>query len=300
MDPPRLVAADRLGGPGGDPVTSWQAVLTAALIGSERAVVPPPPPGFPAPASVQADPAAELLDQAALLTAARRAGVRPVHAEPPPPAAQDSRPLVSPAGARRLARILGSDPLAGGAGASGGTSGSPELLTEWLIAVVACGLRPPPEFLPALLELARRGSTAARESAQRDPGGIRADEVWLPELILVAGGPRARWLAGLNPPWARLPTIAVPAERRYLPGPYLSAAQLAEVLTRAMREITQAPLGAHRAVRQAGLRADPALGAPGGMADFPPEAPNVLHSMLAVLRFRYEMLKELEHADADG
>jgi hypothetical protein len=288
-------------------VTSWQAVLTAALIGSERAVVPPPSPGFPAQAPVQADPAAELLDRAALLTAARRAGVRPVHAEPPPAAAQDSRPVVSPAASRRLARILGGDPAASGTGGSGeATSGRPELLTEWLIAVVACGLRPPPEFLPALLDLARRGSAAQRDAAQRDtgqhdPGGTRrADEIWLPELILAAGGPRAFWLAGLNPAWARLLTIEVPAGRRYVPGPYLSAAQLAEVLGRAMREITQAPLGAHRAIRLAGSLADPALGAPDAMADFPPEAPNVLHSMLAALRFRYEMLKELEHADADG
>jgi hypothetical protein len=254
-------------------------------------VVPPPPPGFPAQAAVQPDPAAELLDQAALLTAARRAGIRPLHAEPPLAAAHDSRPLVSRAAGRRLARILGGDPLASGGTASGG----PELLTEWLIAAVACGLRPPPEFLPALLALARRGSPA-----QGDPGGIRADEIWLPELILAAGGPRAFWLAGLNPAWARLLTISVPAGRRYLPGPYLSAAQLAEVLGRAMREITQAPLGAHRAIRMAGLLADPALGAPEAMADFPPEAPNVLHSMLAALRFRYEMLRELEHADADG
>jgi hypothetical protein len=71
------------------------------------------------------------------------------------------------------------------------------------------------------------------------------------------------------------------------------------VLAAAMGAITRAPLGAHRAIRLAGLWADPALGAPGALADFPPEAPNVLHNMLAVLRFRYEMLKELDDGHPD-
>ena len=62
----------------------------------------------------------------------------------------------------------------------------------------------------------------------------------------------------------------------------------------------RAPLNASRVIRLTGRRADPALGAPGALADFPPEAPNALHTMLAVLRFRYEMLKELDDDHRGG
>ena len=261
-------------------MSTWQAMLTAALIGSERSVVPVLPGPFPAQHPAPgADPAADLLDRAALLTLARRAGCLPDQATPPPAAPDDPRPAVGAAAAQRLDRILGGDPAASGGGAAGGG----ELLTEWLAAVAARGLRPPAQFLPALLHRARQGG---------------ADEAGLRRLITVAGGPRARWLSGLNPAWASV-TAEPTAPPPYPWVPYLSAAELAGVLAKALQEITRAPLGAHRAIRQAGLRADPALGAPGALADFPPEAPNVLHSMLAVLRFRYEMLKELDDVDAD-
>jgi hypothetical protein len=118
------------------------------------------------------DPAAELLDRAALLTAARRAGRRPDHAKPLPVAEPDPRPAVSPAAGGRLAWMLGGE--------------NPDLLTEWLTAVTVRGLRVPAPSLPALLDRARRGSPA-------DPG--------LRRLVAEAGGPRASWLAGLNPEW---------------------------------------------------------------------------------------------------
>jgi len=118
------------------------------------------------------DPAAVLLDRAALLTAARRAGRRPDQAEPPPLCEPDPRPVVSMAAGRRLARMLGGE--------------YPDLLAEWLAAVAARGLRPPPQFLPDLLDRARRAGSADRR---------------LPRLIADAGGPRASWLASLNPDW---------------------------------------------------------------------------------------------------
>ncbi len=160
-------------------MNSWQALVTASLIGTERAVVPPVQiPGRPtgddaAAGSSRSDPADVLLSRAALLTAARRAGRMPDHAEPLPVAGLDPRPVVSPAAGRRLARILGGE--------------HPDLLTEWLTAVVIRGLRPPAELLPALLDRARRVS-------QADPDVRR--------LAAQAGGARARWLAGLNPDWA--------------------------------------------------------------------------------------------------
>jgi hypothetical protein len=262
-------------------MTSWQAVLTAALIGTERAVVPPPPPGFPTSEKpAETDPAGALLDQAALLTVARRAGRRPDHAELPPAADQDPRPMVSPAATRRLARILAGDAVPGTSG------GGSDLLAEWLTAVAVRGLRLPPRYLPALLDRARRSA-----SSNPDP-----EEARLRGLLAITGGSRARWLAGLNPAWAYLLAEPVPAHVQV--PQYLSAEALADLLTKAMRELTQTPLTASRLIRTLGRRADPALGAPGALADFPPEAPNTLHAMLAVLRFRYEMLKELDDADS--
>ena len=47
-------------------------------------------------------------------------------------------------------------------------------------------------------------------------------------------------------------------------------------------------------------RADPRLGAPGALPALGPEAPAALRQALGVLRFRYQMLKELDHDDGDG
>jgi hypothetical protein len=155
-------------------VKTWHDLVTASLIGTERSVVPAAAiPGLPPAADDTGDPAAVLLDRAALLTAARRAGRRPGRAEPLPLCEPDPRPAVGRAAARRLARLLSRE--------------HPDLLTEWLAAAVARDLRIPPQLLPALLDRAQRGWPA-------DPG--------LPRLVAGAGGPRATWLAGLNPDWA--------------------------------------------------------------------------------------------------
>jgi len=160
-------------------VSGWRELVTASLIGAERAVVPAPDiPGLPAgeralpPSAGEAgagDPAAALLASAALLTTARRAGRRPDHAEPLPAAGQDPRPLVSHAAGQRLTRMLAGEYR--------------YLVSEWLTAAAERGLRPPPQLLPALLDGARRGQPATRQ------------------LVAAAGGPRVRWLAGLNPEW---------------------------------------------------------------------------------------------------
>jgi hypothetical protein len=281
-------------------VTNWQAVLSAALIGSERAVVPPPP-GAPVP---PADPAGALLDHAALLTVARRAGQLAGSAEPPEPAAADPRPAVSAAAGRRLRRILGGE----AAPAEGGGA----LLHEWLTAVTERGLRPPPQYLPALLDRARRVA-----ASNPDP-----DEARLRGLVAAAGGPRAAWLAGLNPAWSwlldgqqppppRAPLSGAEAAMALdmigaqsditgvaqlmaeVPGPW-PAALTARVLSAATGALARTPLNASRVIRLAAVRADPALGAPDGMAEFSPQAPQVLHTMLSVLRFRYDMLRELD------
>jgi hypothetical protein len=155
--------------------SNWQDLVTASLLGTERVPVPAAVvPGLPPQAGVDLspDPAAELLDRAALATVARRAGRCPDRAEPLTMAGPDPAPTVSPAAGDRLRRILGGE--------------NPDLLTEWLTAVVARGCRAPAQLLPALLDRARRGSPA-------DPD--------LRRLVAQAGGPRAQWLAGLNPDW---------------------------------------------------------------------------------------------------
>ena len=155
-------------------MNTWHDLVTASLIGTERSVVPAVAiPGLPPAEDDPGDPAAVLLDRAALLTAARRAGRRPDRAEPLPVCAPDPRPTVSPTAARRLRRLISGE--------------HPDLLTEWLAATVARGLRLPPQLLPALLDRVRRSRPADPE---------------LPRLLAEAGGPRARWLAGLNPDWA--------------------------------------------------------------------------------------------------
>ena len=185
-------------------MSTWQDLVTAGLIGTERAAVPlvaipglpalpgappdipfpdNPTPDSPAPGNPTADspgpdrpapddPAALLLDSAALLTVARRAGRPPGRAEPLPAAEPDPAPVVSLAAGRRLARILGGE--------------QPDLLAEWLAAAVARGRRIPAQLLPGLLDRARRVSPSGGE---------------LRRLAAQAGGSRARWLAGLNPAW---------------------------------------------------------------------------------------------------
>ncbi|WP_443075745.1 DUF5691 domain-containing protein [Streptomyces sp. TRM 70351] len=145
--------------------------MTAALLGSGRRT---PPGGSPA----------GLLDLAAVETVRRRAGLRPAPAGPrPAPAPEDRRPPLPPPAARRLALLLaGRGEAGGGAGRRGGAPDLAELLPQWLAAANAHGYRAPADRLPALLDAAR---------ARTD---LRAD-------ALAFAGPRALWLARLNPEW---------------------------------------------------------------------------------------------------
>ncbi len=160
-------------------MSTWQDLVTASLLGTERAGLPrsgvsglPIPAGAGPGTPVPDDPAALLLDRAALLTVARRGGRPAGHAEPPPVAEPDPAPAVSPAAGRRLARMIGGE--------------HPDLLAEWLAAAVARDRRVPAHLLPPLLDRARRVSPSDPE---------------LRRLSAQAGGSRARWLAGLNPNW---------------------------------------------------------------------------------------------------
>jgi len=150
-------------------VTAWDELVSTALVGTERRQVPEV-----AVAGVVAtgdDPAAVLLDRAALLVAERRAGWAARRAAPLPAAPEEHAPAARAAAGRRLARLLDADHT--------------ELLSEWLSVAAARGFRAPEALLPDLLQLGRG------ERSLRPP-------------IAAVAGERGRWLAALNPHWAYL------------------------------------------------------------------------------------------------
>ncbi|MEU0070915.1 DUF5691 domain-containing protein [Streptomyces sp. NPDC006332] len=170
----------------------WEELVTAALLGTERRTPPGCPPGQDAPLA--------LLDAAAAETVRRRAGLRPGRAAGlPEPVAEDPRPPLPPAAARRLAMLLADRPGTGGGGRRGTAPDLMELLPQWLATANARGFAAPPEQLPALLDAAR-GRTDLRPSALR------------------FAGPRAVWLARLNPDW-RFALRATPGGGTTLPRP---------------------------------------------------------------------------------
>ncbi|MFB7245318.1 hypothetical protein CW362_30365 [Streptomyces populi] len=154
---------------------SWEELVTVALLGTERRTLQGQRPGRGAPAA--------LLDAAAVETVRRRAGVRPARAAArPEPAAPDPRPALPPAAARRLATLLADRPGTGGGGRRGTAPDLMELLPQWLALANTHGFAAPPGTLPALLDAAR----------------ARTD---LRPAALAFAGPRALWLARLNPEW---------------------------------------------------------------------------------------------------
>ncbi|WP_432057688.1 DUF5691 domain-containing protein, partial [Streptomyces sp. bgisy022] len=183
---PARLYADEVGasGPGGVSSASpaapapgpeaWDALVTTALLGTDRRTPPGVPPGPAAPAA--------LLDAAAEATLGRRAGLLPVRAaERPWPAPPDPRPVLPPAATRRLETLLSDRPSPSG-GRRGAAPDLRELLPQWLAAANDRGFAAPPALLPALLDAAR-GRTDLRPAALR------------------FAGPRALWLARLNPDW---------------------------------------------------------------------------------------------------
>ncbi|MGW0194041.1 DUF5691 domain-containing protein [Nonomuraea sp. NPDC003201] len=172
-------------------MTGWEELASTALVGTDRR-------------PYQGD----LLDDAAVEVARRRAGRKTGAAGPPeqvpgeaepqeqvPSAAEqreqaagqrdgssaaspeaqaapaEERVAVGRRAAERLVRIMGGE--------------HERLLPEWLAAAAATGRRVPPYVLPELLEKGRRDRS------------IRVH-------LGVLAGQRGRWLAGLNPAWAYL------------------------------------------------------------------------------------------------
>ncbi|MGC9495397.1 DUF5691 domain-containing protein [Streptomyces sp. WG7] len=201
----------------------WEELVTAALLGTDRRTPPGCRPGPGAPAA--------LLDAAAAETVRRRAGLLPARAaRRPEPAPEDPRPPLPAAAARRLTMLLADRPGTAGGGRRGAAPDLMELLPQWLATANARGYAAPPQALPALLDAAR-GRTDLRPAA------------------LAFAGPRALWLARLNPDW-RFALRATPGGGTALPGPGA---------TERVRRLWEEGLFAERVALLASLRArDPA------------------------------------------
>lgn len=155
-------------------MSGWDDLVSTALLGTDRK--PPAVDGLPeeirARLANESEPPQVLLDAAALAAAYRRAGRKPMRGPVPLPAATiDARPVPGDTAVRRLAAMLAGD--------------HDTVLAEWLRLVNDGGWRIPPEFLPALADLTR-GRTQLRAAVRQ------------------AAGPRAAWLAALNPDWRYL------------------------------------------------------------------------------------------------
>ena len=158
---------------------AWEAVLSAALVGTARRPAPPLAQALVAglPASTGADPPAAILAAAAVLSAYRRAGRRPGEAPRslPAPAGVDERPPCSPAAVEVLELILtGEVPIPGG---------MTPLVGEWVAGAARAGCRLPAAVLPRLLDI---GSSSAE----------------LQPTLRVVLGPRGRWLAARADRWS--------------------------------------------------------------------------------------------------
>jgi hypothetical protein len=163
---------------------SFDDLVTAATVGVSRrpfAVTGLPGPAAPHAGTLDAgDPAAALLDAAALLTVAQRAGFRPAHGVVGPlPSPEDAAPELS-ARAERALRQIGGAQLAPGFAA-----GDKELLADLLKAATESGYVASAPLLPDLLDAAVR-TTALRP------------------VVLAVLGVRGRWLARHRPDWQRV------------------------------------------------------------------------------------------------
>jgi len=153
-------------------------LLNAALLGTDRRPLAPASPGWES-VVVAPDQAIELLNRAAAVTTARRAGVQP-HEAPmlAAPAPLDPRPVCSAAAAELLVLMLGGQHEA--------------LLPEWIALCLRAGLRVPHSLIPRLLLRGRRNPA-------------------FDHAIRAVIGPRAAWLA------QAMPELAIAAAPKPLP-----------------------------------------------------------------------------------
>lgn len=140
----------------------WQALVTAALLGTDRRDPPAPAAGPIADLvadAVRPDAASRLLASVAATAAARRAAFTPLPAPPPlRPPATDERPWCSPAAMGTWRTIVAEWPV---------------LEDEWVLTVVDRGLRLPPDGVAELL-LRHRSDATRRARAALAAGPVAA------------------------------------------------------------------------------------------------------------------------------
>jgi hypothetical protein len=246
--------------------SEWAGLVTAAVLGTDRRPLPPATDGWE-PAVRSSDPAVQLLDRAAAVATARRAGVQPgpaVARLAPPPV--DERPACSAAAALQLARLLrGEHDL---------------LLAEWFARCERAGMRPPPHLTPALLLRGRR-QPALDIAARRVIGPLAA---WLAEAMPELG------LKALPAP---LPAGVDPL---LPPTPPADSAAVVSALVGTFLDGT-ATWAAAGQLRLAVAAIDPALLAALaqelGRAPFRPETERTRVDLLGLAQLRIEILREL-------
>ncbi len=148
-------------------------LASVALVGTARSGSAPatlPEPVAATAGRLRGDPAAVLLETAALLDVFARGGAVAGAGATDEPAEDDDRPLISSAAAARLARLL--------------AERSP-FLDEWFEVAGPRGMRAPETLCSLLLEQAK-----ARTE--------------LREALLALAGSRGRWLAAQHPQWRNL------------------------------------------------------------------------------------------------
>jgi hypothetical protein len=147
--------------------TDWSALVSAALLGTERTGGTAPIPAAVAALVGGTDTEGSILAAAASMTVRRRAGRTTTLDQGPLPAGAgpDPRPQLTGAAARYVGLALDE---------------RPSLAPEVLELVQRSGRRVPDEWLPELMILAARTDEAE-------------------DALLDAGGPRAAWLAGVFP-----------------------------------------------------------------------------------------------------
>lgn len=194
---------------GASAAAEWDALVAVAVVGTDRRLPPPPQPGWDTWSHAE-DPAVQVLDRAAAVVAARRAGALPLAPSDVvvPLAPADSRPPCSTACVRRLQRLLAGEHTV--------------LLPEWFGLVEESGCALPWEMLPTLLLRGRR-------------------EPSLDLTVRRLAGGRAEWLADLVPELG-VSARSVPGSRRgdveapVAPPPVADSAASASAIVAALAE----------------------------------------------------------------
>jgi hypothetical protein len=167
------------------PTEFWDALVTGALLGTDRRDPPEPPPGPLADVvadAVRPTPSGRMLAAVAACTVARRSGIRPrPPVAPPAPPAPDGRPLVPPAASRRWRNVATAWPI---------------LEDEWLDTVEQRGWRLPPDVLVGLLRR-HRNDGQRRAQVMRMAGPLGP---WIVDQFPEIGQPPSRRLPGTGRP----------------------------------------------------------------------------------------------------